>query len=167
MAKLGTQVLIFILKLNEVKEKKYSKEECSERDIYVFSSKSEFYEYYLMHGLNIKNKEILDKAIFTRLKNGDIIALKGLCDYIITKSTDRYMSLEEIEEIHARGNLTPFELVNKWESFDICPVGDANGSMEDRCNKFNNNCHECLMEQAKILNEGPSKVKKHFGFKNN
>ena len=63
------------------------------------------------------------------------------------KSNIRELSEEEIKAIHQKGKLTPLEIVENWESFDICAPGDAIGSVAVRCSYFNN-CHECLMQYA-------------------
>lgn len=58
------------------------------------------------------------------------------------------LSEEQIREIHSHGMITPEEKVREWESFDLCAPGDAIGSAANRCKKFKNNCHECLIDYA-------------------
>lgn len=58
------------------------------------------------------------------------------------------LSEEQIREIHSHGMITPEEQVREWESFDLCAPGDAIGSAANRCKKFKNNCHECLIDYA-------------------
>ena len=58
------------------------------------------------------------------------------------------LTQEQIDDIHARGKLTPVEKVKEWESLDLCAPGDAIGSAGWRCKKFHHNCHECLIDYA-------------------
>lgn len=84
MEKITTKLVIFLFQLNHIKEKEYSfckSIDC--RDAYIFYSEEEYYNYFLENGINSRNKDLLDLAIFLKLKNGDIIALKKLCDHII------------------------------------------------------------------------------------
>lgn len=86
MEKLTTELVIFIYHLNNIKEKKYSP--CKNihhpnRDVYVFHSRDEYYQYFSDNNVIINNKELLDLAILSNLRNGDIIAMKNVCNYII------------------------------------------------------------------------------------
>ena len=84
MEKLTTELVIYLFHLEHIKEKEYSSNKRkTNTDAYVFHCKDEYYNYFLANGVNLKNKELLDLAIFSELRNGDIIALKGLCDHII------------------------------------------------------------------------------------
>jgi hypothetical protein len=62
------------------------------------------------------------------------------------------LSKEEIDAIHARGNITQKEKVKEWEGFDLCAPGDAAGSASWRCEKFGN-CHDCLVDYSKMRKE--------------
>lgn len=87
MRRLSTKLTLFMFGLNVIDKKEYSKEEDSKSsDVYVFNNDTDYYNYYLKHNLDM-DKEIFELPILFRLKNGDIIALKGLCDRIINKKT--------------------------------------------------------------------------------
>lgn len=88
MEKLATEFVISVFGLNNITEKEYSPcQSLHSRDAYIFHSDVEYYNYFMENGLAIVSKELLDLAIFSKLRNGDIIALKGLCDYIIDNKT--------------------------------------------------------------------------------
>lgn len=55
---------------------------------------------------------------------------------------------EQVEEIHSRGKITPAEKVEEWEKMDLCAPGDNIESAAWRCKKFNNSCHDCLIDYA-------------------
>ena len=57
------------------------------------------------------------------------------------------LTKEQIDDIHARGKITPQEKVKEWEGMDLCATGDAIGSAAWRCRKFKN-CHDCLVDYA-------------------
>lgn len=57
------------------------------------------------------------------------------------------LTQEQINDIHARGKITPAEQVKEWEGMDLCAPGDAIGSAAWRCRKFEN-CHDCLVDYA-------------------
>ncbi len=69
------------------KEKKYTIEEAKHNVVYIFDSYDDFIDYFKKY-LNEDeiNQYIIDKAIYTTSKRGAIVALKGLCDHIITKT---------------------------------------------------------------------------------
>lgn len=60
---------------------------------------------------------------------------------------------EQIEDIHARGKITPAELVQEWENMDLCAPGNAIGRATWRCRKFHRNCHDCLIDYANERDE--------------
>ena len=57
-----------------------------------------------------------------------------------------------LDEIHAKGKITPEEKVKEWKSLGLCAPGDAIGSASDRCRTFKD-CHECLREFASYNDE--------------
>ena len=63
------------------------------------------------------------------------------------KPTFKKLTKEQIDDIHARGKITPAEMVKEWEGIDLCAPGDAIGSAAWRCKKFHN-CHDCLIDYA-------------------
>lgn len=133
----------------EVKDKRrmYVKDS-KENEVYIFKDYDEYRKFFLMY-LNDIEDDVIDLAIYTRGNKGQVIALKGLCEHIIVKKkvNDFYSSIsqEQIDEIHAKGKLTPLEVVQLWESFDLCIEGSLSAN---RCQYFKQNCHECLMESA-------------------
>lgn len=151
-----TRLFLFFTGATIVREKKYTAEETNHNIVYIFDSYDDFNDYFLKYLEEDEiNEYLIEEAIYTISKRGAIVAFKGLCDHIITKtktnrelkSNIRELSEEEINNIHSKGKLTPLEIVKKWESFDICAPGDAIGSVAFRCSYFNN-CHDCLMHYA-------------------
>lgn len=102
MEKLTTTIVLYLYNLNNIKEKLYSSHrDRTKKDAYVFHSKDEFYQYFLDNNVTIYNKDLLDLAIFSELRNGDVIALKNVCDYVI----DRVNQMKKEDEVY-------FELFN-------------------------------------------------------
>lgn len=135
-----------------VEEKRImSVKDSKENEVYIFKDYDEYKKFFLMYLDDIED-DVIDLAIYTRGSKGQIIALKGLCEHIIVKKkvNDFYASItqEQIDEIHAKGKLTPLEVVQLWESHDLCIEGNKTISSKNRCKYFNQNCHECLMETA-------------------
>lgn len=120
-------------------------------EVFVFRNYDEYKNYFLMYLDNIE-EDVIDLAIYTKGSKGQVIALKGLCEHIIVKKkiNDFYSSItqEKIDEIHAKGKLTPLEVVQMWESFDLCVEGSKSIFSKSRCQYFDYKCHECLMESA-------------------
>ena len=120
-------------------------------EVFVFNNYEEYINYYLMYLDSIED-EVIDLAIYTRGNKGQIVALKGLCEHIIVKKkiNEFYSSItqEQIDEVHSKGKLTPLEAVQMWESFDLCVEGSKSILSKNRCQYFEKNCHECLMESA-------------------
>lgn len=146
-----TRLFLYITNAVVEKEKKYTTQEINKNIVYIFNNYAEFKNYFKEYMIDVK-EDIIDLAIYTRSKNGGIVALKGLCDYIITKSKIKNSNLDltqkQIDEIHSRGKITPLEKVEEWQSLDLCAPGDAIGSAKDRCHYFKFNCHECLIDYA-------------------
>ena len=136
----------------EVKDKRrmYVKDS-KENEVYIFKDYDEYRKFFLMY-LNDIEDDVIDLAIYTIGSKGQIVVLKGLCEHIIVKKkvNDFYNSItqEQINEIHSKGKLTPLEVVQLWESHDLCIEGNKTISSKNRCRYFNQNCHECLMETA-------------------
>lgn len=85
-----------------------------------------------------KKKEIAQKETTIKKVNTD--------DYV--KPIFKKLTKEQIDNIHARGKITPAEMVKEWEGMDLCTPGDAIGSAAWRCRKFHRNCHDCLVDYA-------------------
>lgn len=119
---------------------------------YIFEDYTEFKNYFSKYLHMELDSSLIDKAIYTKSKGGAIIALKKLCDYIITTKILNYniidLSQEEINDIHQRGKITQLEQVKEWEAFNLCAPGNAIGSAKWRCELFGYDCHNCLLEFA-------------------
>lgn len=76
------------------------------------------------------------------------------------------LSQEQIDDIHSRGKITPQEKVKEWEDMNLCAPGDEI-SAAWRCEKFHNNCHDCLVDYANEHEEYISfyDILKNFSFK--
>ena len=148
---LKTRLYLYITGVVVEKEKKYTIRAVNRNVVYIFNNYDEFKNYFKEYMIDVK-EDLIDMAIYAKSKNGGVVALKGLCDHIITKSKIKNNNLdltqEEIDGIHSRGKITPLEKAEEWESFDLCAPGDAIGSAKDRCHYFKYNCHECLLEYA-------------------
>lgn len=148
---LKTKRFLFITGATIEKEKKYTIKRIEKNVVYIFDSYEEFKNYFFEYVDEVK-EDVINLAIYTTSKKGAIVALKGLCDHIITKIRLQYdikeLSQEEINDIHLKGKITQLEKVKEWESFDLCAPGDAIGSAAGRCAYFGYNCHECLLEFA-------------------
>ena len=79
-------------------------------------------------------------------KNGEKLNMKMEGNYV--KPKFKPLTKEQINDIHARGKITPKEKVKEWEGLDLCAPGDAIGSASWRCHKFDHNCHDCLVDYA-------------------
>ena len=152
---LKTKLFLYITRANNLGVPNFdtSKIEINEKqthDVYVFDSYEDYFNYFKMYLKNI-DEELIRKAIYTTGKKGQIIAFKGLCERIIIKQRVKefyeMFDQEKIDEIHAKGKITPMEKVSEYESGDLCAPGDAIGSASNRC-KFFSDCHECLLEYA-------------------
>ena len=148
---LKTRAFLFITNANIVKcpvSTEIKIERVKVNDCYLFNSYEEYVNFFKQYIDNI-NYKLIDLAIYTRGKKGQVIALKGLCEHIIMKQriNDFYDSYDKskIAEIHSRGKITPLEQVHEYESMDLCAPGNAIGSAANRCHFFDN-CHDCLLE---------------------
>ena len=148
---LKPNLFLFVTGVTIEKEKKYTIKRIENNVVYIFDSYDEFKNYFSKYVKEVK-EDVINQAIYTKSKKGAVVALKGLCDHIITKTRLQYdikeLSQEEINDIHQRGKITQLEKVKEWESYDLCAPGDAIGSAAGRCAYFNYNCHECLLEYA-------------------
>lgn len=120
-------------------------------EVYIFKDYDEYRDFYLMYLDNVED-DLIDLAIYTKGSKGQIVALKNLCEHIIVKKKvlDFYASItqEQIDEIHSKGKLTPLETVQIWEDFGLCAKENNQTIYPRRCDYFNYNCHDCLMETA-------------------
>lgn len=91
-----TWLYLFVTGATIKKEKKYTIEEAKHNVVYIFDSYDDFIDYFKKY-LNEDeiNQYIIDKAIYTTSKRGAIVALKGLCDHIITKTKENWSPTSE------------------------------------------------------------------------
>ena len=157
---LKTRLFLYETKANNLGTPNYDDSiiEVSEEnphDVYVFDSYEDYFNYFKLYLKNI-DISLINKAIYTIGKKGHVVALKDLCERIIIKQRVKefyeMFNQEKIDEIHARGNITPMEKVEEFEEAGLCAPGDGTGSASCRCNFFNN-CHECLVEYASHAQE--------------
>lgn len=137
--------------LEVYKKRKLDVSYCNKNEVYIFKDYDEYKNFFLMYLNNIED-DVINSSIYIKGKKGQIVALKGICEYIIVKEQvkDFYSSItqEQIGEIHSKGKLTPSEVVDLWESYDLCIEDNKTTLTNSRCNFFNHNCHDCLMEIA-------------------
>lgn len=153
MSKLDIKTKLFlyithakVLKLVDTKDIEIKK--ANRQEVYVFENYDEYINYFKKY-IKYVDKDLIDLAIYTTGKNGQIVALRGLCEDIIIKERVKefYGSFYQtkVDRVHSKGKITPLEKVKEYESLDLCAPGDAIGSAGNRC-KYFSNCHECLLE---------------------
>ncbi len=140
------------IEIKEVKDKlDLNISESDFNDVYIFDNYNEYRRFFLMYLDNIDD-DVINLAIYTTGSKGQIVSLKKLCEHIIIKAQIKrfYASIteEQENEIHKKGKLTPLEIVKVWEDYDLCASGNHISGFESRCNFFEHNCHECLLEIA-------------------
>lgn len=86
--------------------------------------------------------------IYQYLKNRSENSKNESDEVYYVKNVIRPLTEEQIDEIHKRGNLTPEEKVQEWESFNLCVPGDYASSAAWRCKIFGWDCHKCLCDLA-------------------
>ena len=83
------QLFLFILGLKEEKNKEYSIDECAHHIAYIFKDYEEFRSYFINNGCTrAYDDDFLSVCRMKTTRKGSIIALKGLCDYAITRSME-------------------------------------------------------------------------------
>ena len=146
-----TWLYLCITGAKKAKNQEYTFELIDKEFVYIFDSSDDFKAYFENY-LEKVDEDVIELAIYTRGKKGEIVALKGLCDHIIlrTKVKEFYESItqEKIDEIHSKGKLTPLEMVQVWEANNLCAPGIYVPNSKPKCDFFNYNCHECLIEYA-------------------
>ena len=108
-----------------------------------------------------KENDVISKLIEEREKHNT--------DEDYVKPKFKELTQEQMDDIHARGKITPEEKVKEWEGMDLCAPGDAIGSAAWRCRKFKN-CHDCLVDYANEYDEHTStfdnlKIVNHIKYK--
>lgn len=123
-------------------------------NVYVFEN-YESYLRYLNFYLEKIDENKINNAIMSKLKTGQIVVWKKVCDSMIIMERTKmfYDSYNQtiIDEIHARGKITALEKVEEYEQNNVCAPGEE-GTVRDRC-KFFSNCHDCLLEYATHYSE--------------
>lgn len=89
---------------------------------------------YILDKKNIKKQETTIQKTEKKLEESGYI-----------RPQFKELTQDQIDDIHARGKITPEEKVKEWEGMDLCAPGDAIGSAAWRCRKFKN-CHDCLVD---------------------
>jgi len=95
------QLFMYLLRLKEEKNKKYSSQECEYDIVYKFDNELELKNYFINNGcMNANNDSFLDIFKFKTTKKGTVIAFKGLCDYAITRTMQSNLNIidNEIQE---------------------------------------------------------------------
>lgn len=78
-----TKMVLFIFNLKE-----YDIEnEVTERDVFIFKSKRELYEFFLCNGASF-DKNLFDSSILFNLSNGDLITSAKYCIDIINNKNN-------------------------------------------------------------------------------
>ena len=80
------KIYLFINGLYETKNKEYSNSDCSYNLAYIFNSFEEYKSYFTNNGYKNIDNYILNICSIKITKKGSVIALKGLCDYVISKN---------------------------------------------------------------------------------
>ncbi len=62
----------------------FEESSCRKDEVYVFKNYEEYRDFFLMYLDDVPN-DLIDLAIYTRGRKGQIVALKGLCEQIIIK----------------------------------------------------------------------------------
>lgn len=79
------KIFFFALNMKEEKEKKYTVDGYQSRKMYLFNNKQEYNKYYAENGVTVTDNDVFTYPILFELNNGKIIAMKGLCDQIISR----------------------------------------------------------------------------------
>lgn len=81
-------LFLYILKMREDKQKEYTVEECNYNIAYVFNNEEEYKDYFINNGYENIDERVLELCKMKTTKKGSIIAMKKLCDHVITNSKD-------------------------------------------------------------------------------
>ena len=115
--------------------------------VYIFNSYLEYIHYFKLY-LRSVDDNLIKLAIYTRGRDGEVVAFKELCDRIIIfqRAKEFYDNIDQnkINEIHNKGKMTPYDKIEELEKYRVCPLEDDTID-NSRCSFFDN-CHECLIE---------------------
>ena len=142
-AEISYLVYYFLTKLDyKIKSYPYYEEAylnlSREKQLEVLKLSKILVEYYEKEIKNKQNKKYIAK--YLKLDNNDTKFDK----YEKNHQHFEFLSQEEIDAIHDRGHLTPFEKYNEWKAMNYCP---ASGGSTVRCNKYGN-CRDCTVAWA-------------------
>lgn len=96
---------------------------------------------------------ITDRKTIKKQEEQKVGREKKLIESGYVRPIFKHLTQEQIDDIHARGKITPTEKVKEWEGMDLCAPGDAIGSAVWRCRKFHHDCHDCLVDYANEYDE--------------
>lgn len=91
---------------------------------------------------------ITDRKTIKKQEEQKVEREKKLIESGYVRPAFKHLTQKQIDDIHARGKITPAEKVKEWEGMELCAPGDAIGSATWRCRKFHHNCHDCLVDYA-------------------
>ena len=118
-------------------------------EVYVFENYDEYRRFFKMFFENVEDS-LIDLAIYTRGKKGQVVAIKDLCKQIIIKNQmiDAYakMDNDKLEEIHKRGKFANVDMVDYCRALDICAPAGQGIIERSHCDFFNCDCYLCLAE---------------------
>lgn len=100
-----TRLYLYITGVVVQKEKKYTEQSINKNVAYIFDDYNEFKSYFEKYIINVR-EDLIDLAIYAKSKNGSIVALKGVCDHIITQTIieNSYLNLtqKQIDDTHSK-----------------------------------------------------------------
>ena len=118
-------------------------------EVYVFENHDEYRRFFKMFFDNVEDS-LIDLAIYTRGKKGQVVAIKDLCKQIIIKNQtiDAYakMDKDKLEEIHKRGKFANVDMVDYCRALDICAPAYQGILEKSHCDFFGCDCYLCLAE---------------------
>lgn len=89
MVKLDIRTKLFLFALGaNIVQRDDDLHETRKCDVYVFDDYNDYVNYFKGYFGSCLDEELINKAIFTTSKNGQVIALKGLCEHIIASLCD-------------------------------------------------------------------------------
>lgn len=156
------KLFISLLHLKEEKNKEYSVEECEKNIAYLFDNYDEFISYFKTNGFLDISEDLLETCIMKTTKKGTVIALKGLCDYAITRHNLMHKDSSIVEK-QFDVLAVPFDgafVVSKEKAEEFKnakPNPEVRQQMEEMTEKFRVNN---LVEEGTVLKKTISPNKK-------
>lgn len=107
------QLFMYILRLKEEKNKEYSIDECNHHIAYKFEDYEEFRNYFINNGCTrAYYDDFLSVCKMKTTKKGSIIALKGLCDYAITRSMESSSEFDICDKLEGKSKSRVLKIDN-------------------------------------------------------